>query len=158
MHKSLSLTPVRPLALAALAAWGGLLAPAAQAAESVEVIHWWTSGGETAAVGKFKDALTAKGVEWKDLAVGGADNQRTLLKTRVGKGSPPDAAQINSDVRAYAANPENLANLNDLAAKGQWDTVLPPPVQRYAKMGSTLSHWPLAARSFRLARLSGLAA
>lgn len=40
---------------------------AAQAAESVEVIHWWTSGGETAAVGKFKDALTAKGVEWKDL-------------------------------------------------------------------------------------------
>ena len=124
----------RSTALAA-AATACLIAGPVAAADSVEVIHWWTSGGETAAVGKFKDALTARGVEWKDLAVGGADNQRTLLKTRVGKGSPPDAAQINSDVRAYAANPDNLANLNDLATKGGWDTVLPAPVQRYAKMG-----------------------
>lgn len=105
------------------------------AGESVEVIHWWTSGGETAAVGKFKEVLSARGVEWKDLAVGGSDNQRMLLKARVGKGNPPDAAQINTDVRAYAANPENLANLNDLATKGKWDEVLPAPVQRYAKMG-----------------------
>ncbi len=107
----------------------------AWAAESVEVIHWWTCGGETAAVGKFKAALTAKGVEWKDLAVGGADNQRVLLRTRVGKGNPPDAAMINTDVRGYAANRDNLADLNALAAKGKWDSVLPEPVQRYAKMG-----------------------
>ena len=136
MQKPRSLMPTGALALLALAPLAGLMmAPAARAAESVEVIHWWTSGGETAAVAKFKDALSAKGVDWKDLAVGGADNQRTLLKTRVGKGSPPDAAQINSDVPAYAANPDNLANLNDLAAKGNWDAVLPAPVQRYAKMG-----------------------
>lgn len=93
------------------------LASSALAAESVEVIHWWTSSGETAAVGKFKEAFTAKGFEWKDLAVGGADNQRMLLKARVGKGSSPDAAQINSDVRAYAADRSNLANLDALAAK-----------------------------------------
>ena len=135
MHSTRSSSSLRPLALAALALLGGLQAGRALAAESVEVIHWWTSGGETAAVAKFKEALTAKGVDWKDLAVGGADNQRTLLKTRVGKGSPPDAAMINSDVRAYAANPDNVANLNDLAAKGNWDAVLPAPVQRYAKMG-----------------------
>ena len=109
--------------------------PVAFAAESVEVIHWWTSGGETAAVGKFKEALAAKGVEWKDLAVGGGDNQRMLLKTRVGKGSPPDAAQINSDVRAYAADRSALANLDELAAREKWDSVLPAPVLRYAKMG-----------------------
>ncbi len=123
---------LRPLAFAALTALG---CGSAMAADAVEVIHWWTSAGETAAVGKFKEAATAKGIEWKDLAVGGSDNQRTLLKTRVGKGSPPDAAQINTDVRAFAANPENLANLNDLAIKGEWDKVLPAPVQRYAKMG-----------------------
>ncbi len=122
----------------AAAALAGLAAAPVQAAETVEVIHWWTSAGETAAVGKFKEALAAKGVEWKDLAVGGADNQRTLLKTRVGKGSPPDAAQINSDVRGYAANRDNLADLSALAIKGGWDSVLPAPVQRYAKLnGST---------------------
>lgn len=114
-----------------------LVASSAYAAESVEVIHWWTSGGETAAVAKFKEALGARGVEWQDLAVGGADNQRTLLKTRVGKGNPPDAAQINSDVRAYAANPDNLANLNEMAARDKWNDVLPATVQRYAKLGGT---------------------
>lgn len=113
------------------------LASSALAAESVEVIHWWTSSGETAAVGKFKEAFTAKGFEWKDLAVGGADNQRMLLKARVGKGSSPDAAQINSDVRAYAADRSNLANLDALAAKEGWDSVLPAPVLRYAKMGGS---------------------
>ncbi|MEY2953759.1 MAG: hypothetical protein RLZZ401_1846 [Pseudomonadota bacterium] len=124
-------------ALAAVGAACVLASAPAAAAESVEVIHWWTSGGETAAVGKFKEALTAKSVEWKDLAVGGADNQRLLLKTRVGKGSPPDAAQINSDVRAYAADRSNLANLDDLAKQDKWDSVLPAPVMRYAKMNGS---------------------
>lgn len=110
-------------------------ASTAWAGESVEVIHWWTSGGETAAVAKFKEALSARGVEWKDLAVGGGDNQRMLLRTRVGKGNPPDAAMVNADVRALAANPANLADLNAVAAKGQWDSVLPDAVRRYAKMG-----------------------
>ncbi len=125
------------LTAVAIAATVLTLASGARAAEAVEVIHWWTSGGETAAVGKFKEAFAARGFEWKDLAVGGADNQRLLLKTRVGKGSPPDAAMINSDVRAYAADRNNLANLDALAAKEGWDTVLPDPVKRYAKMGGT---------------------
>lgn len=132
--RPLAPSPLRCTALAAVAAAALASSAPAVAADPVEVIHWWTSAGETAAVAKFKEAATAKGVEWKDLAVGGADNQRTLLKTRVGKGSPPDAAQINSDVRGYAANRDNLADLTELAAKGGWDKVLPAPVQRYAKM------------------------
>lgn len=129
-HRPFALRAVVALSFAAFACL-----PTARAAGSVEVIHWWTSSGETAAVGKFKEALTARGVEWKDLAVGGADNQRTLLRTRVGKGNPPDAAMVNADVRALAANPDNLADLSEVAAKGKWDSVLPEPVRRYAKMG-----------------------
>ncbi|WP_418132037.1 ABC transporter substrate-binding protein (plasmid) [Variovorax sp. 375MFSha3.1] len=105
------------------------------AAETVEVIHWWTSSSETAAVGKFKEAASKRGLVWKDLAVGGGDNQRILLKARVGKGTPPDAAQINADVRSYAANRDNLANLDEVAAKGKWDEVLPEPLRRFARQG-----------------------
>jgi glucose/mannose transport system substrate-binding protein len=108
---------------------------AASAADTVEVIHWWTSASETAAVGKFKDAAARRGLAWKDLAIGGGDNQRILLKTRVGKGTPPDAAQVNADVRSYAANRDNLANLDDVAAKGKWDEVLPESLRRFARQG-----------------------
>jgi glucose/mannose transport system substrate-binding protein len=69
------------------------------------------------------------------MAVGGGDNQRVLLKARVGKGNPPDAAQVNTDVRAYASDRSNLANLDDLAAREKWDSVLPEPVRRYVKVG-----------------------
>lgn len=112
-----------------------LLPLAARAADTVEVIHWWTSASETAAVGKFKNAAAKRGLAWKDLAVGGGDNQRILLKTRVGKGTPPDAAQINADVRSYAANRDNLANLDEVAAKGKWDEVLPESLRRFARQG-----------------------
>ena len=121
----------------ALAATALSISPLAGAAESVEVIHWWTSGGETAAVEKFKEALGTKGVEWKDMAVGGGDNQRMLLKSRIGKGNPPDAAQVNADVRAYASDRAKLANLDALASREKWDSVLPEPVRRYVKMGGS---------------------
>jgi glucose/mannose transport system substrate-binding protein len=127
--------PMHRLAACALACTAALLPPAARAADTVEVIHWWTSASETAAVAKFKEAAAKHGIEWKDLAVGGGDNQRILLKTRVGKGTPPDAAQINADVRSYAANRDNLASLDWVAAKGKWDEVLAEPLRRFAKQG-----------------------
>lgn len=121
--------------LSAACAFAALAPVAARAADSVEVIHWWTSASETAAVAKFKEAATRRGLEWKDLAVGGGDNQRILLKTRVGKGTPPDAAQINADVRSYASNRENLANLDEVAARDKWDEVLPEALRRFARQG-----------------------
>ncbi len=33
-------------------------------AEKMEVTHWWTSGGEAAAVSVFADAVNAAGHEW----------------------------------------------------------------------------------------------
>jgi glucose/mannose transport system substrate-binding protein len=35
------------------------------AQESVEVLHWWTAGGEAAAVGVLKDDLQKQGVTWQ---------------------------------------------------------------------------------------------
>ena len=44
---------------------------AVQAAESIEVLHWWTSGGESKAVGVLKDDMQKQGYVWKDFAVAG---------------------------------------------------------------------------------------
>jgi len=40
-------------------------------ADDVEVLHWWTSGGEAAAVGVLKDDLEGKGIGWKDMRIKG---------------------------------------------------------------------------------------
>ena len=71
------------------------VAQTSQAAE-VEVLHWWTSGGEAKSVAELKKMMEAKGDTWKDFAVsgGGGENAMTVLKSRVVAGNPPTAAQI----------------------------------------------------------------
>jgi hypothetical protein len=71
------------------------LSLSAQAGE-VEVLHWWTSGGEAKAAQGLKASLQAKGHTWKDFAVagGGGDSAMTVLKSRVVSGNAPAAAQI----------------------------------------------------------------
>jgi glucose/mannose transport system substrate-binding protein len=108
----------------------------AQAApQHVEVLHWWSTGGGAAAVATYREALAKNGVEWKDIAVGGFDNARTLLRTRLLKGDPPTAAQITSDMAQFATDKDKLGNLDAIAIADKWDNVLPPAVQSYAKMG-----------------------
>jgi glucose/mannose transport system substrate-binding protein len=40
-------------------------------AGEVEVLHWWTSGGEAKSVAELKKILESKGDKWKDFAVAG---------------------------------------------------------------------------------------
>jgi glucose/mannose transport system substrate-binding protein len=65
-------------------------------AGEVEVLHYWTSGGEAKSAAELKKIMQAKGHTWKDFAVagGGGDNAMTVLKSRVVAGNPPSAAQI----------------------------------------------------------------
>ena len=64
-------------------------APFAEA-EELEVLHYWTSGGESKAVNVLKEELEKKGHQWKDSAIagGGGQNAMTVLKTRVVAGTP----------------------------------------------------------------------
>ena len=57
----------------------------------VEVLHWWTSGGEAASVAELKKMLEERGDTWKDFAVagGGGETAMTVLKSRVVSGNPP---------------------------------------------------------------------
>ncbi|WED24251.1 ABC transporter substrate-binding protein [Vibrio sp. JC009] len=101
-------------------------APFATAGE-VEVLHWWTSGGEAKSVAALKDMLEAQGHSWKDFAVAGGSgtSAMTVLKTRAVSGNPPAAAQIKGhDIQEWA-DLGFLANLDDVAKKNMWDEKVP---------------------------------
>ena len=104
-----------------------VMAGSAAIAGEVEVLHWWTSGGEAKSVGELKKIMQGKGHTWKDFAVagGGGDAAMTVLKSRVVAGNPPAAAQIKGPGIQEWANEGVLANLNDVAKAEKWDSLLP---------------------------------
>ena len=54
-----------------------LLGSTSVRAADVEVIHWWTSGGEQAAVSVFAREFDALGGDkWVDTAIAGGENAR----------------------------------------------------------------------------------
>ena len=99
-------------------------------AGEVEVLHWWTSGGEAKSVGELKKIMQGKGHTWKDFAVagGGGDNAMTVLKSRVVAGNPPAAAQIKGPAIQEWASEGVLANLDATAKAEKWDSLLPAVV------------------------------
>lgn len=103
---------------------------------SVEVLHWWTSGGEAAALNVLKDDLEAQGIGWTDMPVagGGGEQAMTVLRARVTAGNAPTAVQgLGFDIIDWA-NQGALANLNDVAAAEGWDGVIPEALQQFAKV------------------------
>jgi glucose/mannose transport system substrate-binding protein len=111
------------------------LLPASVFAGEVEVLHWWTSGGEAKSVAELKKMMTAKGDNWKDFAVagGGGDNAMTALKTRVVSGNPPTAAQIKGPAIQEWGAEGVLANIDAVAKAEGWDKQLPPVVSQVMK-------------------------
>ncbi|MBX2835901.1 MAG: ABC transporter substrate-binding protein [Gammaproteobacteria bacterium] len=107
---------------------------AAQANE-VEVLHWWTSGGEAAALDVLKQDLESQGVTWKDMPVagGGGEAAMTTLRARVTAGNAPTAVQmLGFDISDWA-NEGALGNLNSVAEAEKWDDVVPDALQSFAK-------------------------
>jgi glucose/mannose transport system substrate-binding protein len=103
-------------------------ANAAQAGGTVEVLHWWTSGGEAKAVGELKKAFEGQGGTWIDspIAGGGGDAAMTALRARVVAGNPPTAVQLKGPgIQEWAAQ-DALNDVDDVAKRENWDSVLPP--------------------------------
>lgn len=124
--------------IAALAAACLLFSPtgAAGAAE-VEVLHWWTSGGEAAALNVLKQDLESKGVGWQDMPVagGGGEQAMTVLRARVTAGNAPTAAQmLGFDILDWGEQGV-AADLNAVASREGWDKVVPPALQAFSKHG-----------------------
>jgi glucose/mannose transport system substrate-binding protein len=128
-------TPTRALPLHIAAAATLLCASFAARAGEVEVLHYWTSGGEAKAASALKATLQAKGHSWKDFAVagGGGDSAMTVLKSRVVSGNAPAAAQIKGPSIQEWGNEGVLANLDDVAKANNWDALLPKVVSDVMK-------------------------
>ena len=104
--------------------------PSLASATDLEVIHWWTSPGETAAVNQFKKAFDNDGAgdNWVDDALAGGDVARSTDMQRIQGGDPPGAAQFNPG-REYEELIKNnqLLDLTDLATAGNWEKTFRPP-------------------------------
>jgi len=96
-------------------------------AADVEVVHWWTSGGEQAAVSVFANEFDATGDHWVDGAIALGETARATVMQRALGGDPPDASQFNPG-RQYeeliAAG--LLLDLTPLAEKEGWDNFIRP--------------------------------
>ncbi len=116
--------------LAALATGVALQFGVAKAAD-VEVTHWWTSGGEAAAVAEFAKAFDATGNKWVDGAIAGSgDVARPIIISRILGGNPMGATQLNPGKDADDLVKAGLMlDLTELAKKEDWANILRPKTQ-----------------------------
>lgn len=129
MYKKLTiLAAAAGLAVAAMS--GG-----AHAQTRAEVIHWWTSGGESAAVKELADAYTKAGGVWVDSAVAGGEAARAQAVNRIVGGTPSTAAQFNTSKQFHDIIDNGLLNnVDEVAQKNNWDKLLPAPILNSIKI------------------------
>ncbi|WP_435530958.1 ABC transporter substrate-binding protein [Pseudotabrizicola algicola] len=103
--------------------------PAAAFATDLEVTHWWTSGGEAAAVAELAKAFDASGDKWIDGAIaGGGGTARPIMISRITGGDPMGATQFNHGQQALELVEAGLMlDLTDVAEANNWKEVVFPP-------------------------------
>jgi glucose/mannose transport system substrate-binding protein len=113
---------------AVLAAGAALSFPGIATATDLEVTHWWTSGGEAAAVAEFAKAFDATGNKWVDGAIaGGGNTARPVMVSRITGGDPMGATQFNHGRQAEELVEAGLMHdLTDLATKEKWAEIVRP--------------------------------
>lgn len=105
------------------------LAAGAVAGPRAEVIHWWTSGGESAALRQVAQAYRDAGGVWVDTAIAGGDQARAVTLNRIIGGNPPTAAQFNTSKQFSDIIYEDLLGTVDATARREhWDRTLPAPI------------------------------
>jgi glucose/mannose transport system substrate-binding protein len=120
--------------VALAAASFGLVSAAQAQTKEVQMLHWWTSGGEAAALNVLKKDLTDEGYVWKDVPVagGGGDPAMTALKAMVAAGNPPTASQMLGYTALDYAAAGKMGDITELAKTEGWDKVVPAALQKFA--------------------------
>ncbi len=103
-------------------------AAGAVSAAELEVTHWWTSGGEAAAVAEFAKAFDATGNTWVDGAIAGSGGTaRPIIVSRIIGGDPMHATQLNHGRQAEELIEAGLLlDLTDVAEAEGWANLVNP--------------------------------
>ncbi|MFC3076064.1 ABC transporter substrate-binding protein [Shinella pollutisoli] len=114
--------------LAAVMAATVVLPLAAAQATDLEVTHWWTSGGEAAAVAELAKAFDATGNKWIDGAIAGSGGTaRPIMVSRITGGDPMAATQFNHGRQAEELVEAGLMrDLTDVATRENWKEIVKP--------------------------------
>lgn len=114
--------------MAAVLAATVVLPFAAANATDLEVTHWWTSGGEAAAVAELAKAFDATGNKWVDGAIAGSGGTaRPIMVSRITGGDPMAATQFNHGRQAEELVEAGLMrDLTDVATRENWKEVIRP--------------------------------
>ncbi|MGO6726019.1 ABC transporter substrate-binding protein, partial [Rhizobium ruizarguesonis] len=129
MNRFLTTTAMIALALA-----GASVSARAADVKEVQMLHWWTSGGEAAALNVLKQDLSKEGFAWKDVPVagGGGDAAMTALKAMVAAGTYPTASQMLGYTVLDYAQAGVMGDLTETAKKEGWDKSVPAALQKFS--------------------------
>ncbi|NKM73066.1 ABC transporter substrate-binding protein, partial [Rhizobium laguerreae] len=121
-------------AAVAVVMMAGLSAAHAADVKEVQMLHWWTSGGEAAALNVLKEDLSKEGFAWKDVPVagGGGDAAMTALKAMVSAGTYPTASQMLGYTVLDYAEAGVMGDLTETAKKEGWDKSVPAALQKFS--------------------------
>jgi glucose/mannose transport system substrate-binding protein len=106
-----------------------LCSSSALAQQKAEVLHWWTSAGESAGVRVFADQFTKAGGTWVDNAIAGGANARTAGINRMVGGNPPTMMQFNTGKQFdELVSNDLLRDVEKQAQAGKWREIMPKPI------------------------------
>lgn len=117
-------------------------APAAEAAQQLEIYHWWTAPGEREAAdamfAALKDAYPEIEVVENPSPGGGGVNQRVVLQSRIAAGDYPDTFQTlgGAELKNYVDSGV-LLPLDDLWAELGYADVIPGPLASAVSVGGS---------------------
>ena len=126
---------MRKLNVLAASSAMALVAGAAAAEPQVEVLHWWTSGGEAKSVAVLQQEFAERGGTWTDMPVagGGGDAAMTALRARVLSGNAPTAVQLKGPAIQEWYEEGVLSDISDVAEAEGWADVLPEAIAGHMK-------------------------
>ncbi len=98
-------------------------------AQTIEVMHWWTSASESAAVKVLAETYGAAGGTWKDTAIAGTGVAQKAIIARLSSGNPPGASMFNFGKRIDEMASEGLlGDISDVAQRDKWAASVPAPI------------------------------
>ena len=108
----------------------GLGSSAAQP-QALQVLHWWESASERAAINALAAKLGEENIQWREALIPGGSGvgASIVLKSRVLAGDAPEVAQLNGIVTLGEwADLNLLREFDSVAAAGKWDRLLFPTI------------------------------